>query len=743
MLTSNRSVSDQQQPFDMLCAPVQRWIRRQGWAELREIQNLSIPAVLRGGDVIIAAATASGKTEAAFLPLISRLLQSPSAVGYRALYLGPLKALINDQHRRLESLCEAVNLPLHKWHGDVQQSRKERARKNPDGLLLVTPESLEAMLVNRGSEASRTFGGLEAIVIDELHAFIGTERGLQLSSLMSRLERAAGRRIDRIGLSATLGDMKLASQALRPGEPDGPRKIEVKGKQASSIDQHIAAYKVEMPDKPKREERKELELAVDRSIAHDLFERFRGTPNLIFVNSRAAAEQFSYLLREMSEEKHVRNEFLPHHGKLSKELREFAEVEITEGKKPATLVATSTLEMGVDIGSVEAVAQIGPPNSIASLRQRVGRSGRRAGQKPTLRLYVREKERQGQAPLSELLYFRLVQSIAVVNLMGRDFCEPPTPGGLHLSTLAHQVLALICQHGGRSALSLFQELCLEGPFRAVTPSMFQTLLRYMASPDRALIEQKADGVLLLGRKGEKRVEHFSFYAVFMTPEEFRIVADRTTLGTIIPAPQDLIIGAPISMGGRRWDVAEVNLDAKTLRVVPSHRDKAQKSFGELCIHEEIAKEMRRIYTCDDAYPFVDDIGNGLLANARFAFKAAGLEADPVQPSGKGFDLYPWTGSKQLEALRIALIHRGLEVQASWPILHVDRLDYATLLAELKNLASAPPPNYDELSGTVDGNNLLFEKFDFAVPPELRELTYLIEKTDLEAVPRLARALAVN
>lgn len=230
------------------------------------------------------------------------------------------------------------------------------------------------------------------------------------------------------------------------------------------------------------------------------------------------------------------------------------------------------------------------------MRQRVGRSGRREGQKPALRLYVREDEADGSGKLTSQLYLDLVQGLAVCELLAEGWCEPPNRVGLHLSTLVHQIMALIAQRGGCTALTLYQDLCLHGPFRNITPDVFRAVLRSMANPERTLIEQASDGTLLLGRKGKKRIEHFTFYAVFSTPEEFRVVASDVVLGTIEPEPRDLVIGAPIAIAGRRWDVCDVNLKAKTLKVVPSKRGNTQASKSDLVIHERIAQKMREIYT---------------------------------------------------------------------------------------------------------------------------------------------------
>ncbi len=217
--------------FDKLARPVQKWVRTKGWRELRQIQADAVHAIVdRDTDLIISASTAGGKTEAAFLPLISQVLDNPAGVsGFDLLYIGPLKALITDQAMRLEDICQEADLPVYPWHGDVSGSVKSRAMKSPKGVLLITPESLEALFVRRGLEIPRLFGATRAVVIDELHSVLDSERGMQMRSLLTRLEIAVKRPIRRIGLSATLGDMNMASAYLRPDTAKAVELIKAKG----------------------------------------------------------------------------------------------------------------------------------------------------------------------------------------------------------------------------------------------------------------------------------------------------------------------------------------------------------------------------------------------------------------------------------------------------------------------------------------------------------------------------------
>ena len=361
--------SSESSSFRLLDQRIQRWIWSVGWTALRDIQEQAIPALIGADhDVIICAATASGKTEAAFLPIFSHLLGDQSNAG-SVLYISPLKALINDQWNRLSELCESLEIPVVAWHGDISASRKHRFLKDPRGILLITPESLEALFVNRGSSVPGLMASLRYVVIDELHAFIGAERGRQLQSLLHRTEKAAGRNLPRIGLSATLGNMRLAAEFLRPGNPSGVQLLNSKadGRELKVV---IMGY-VESASSQTDISPSTIE------IAKHLYGTLRGSNNLIFPNSRSLVESYADMLRRFCERDGIPNEFWAHHGNLSRELREDTEHALKSGTTAATAVCTSTLELGIDIGSVKSIAQIGPPPSVMSLRQRLGRSGRR------------------------------------------------------------------------------------------------------------------------------------------------------------------------------------------------------------------------------------------------------------------------------------------------------------------------------------------------------------------------------
>ena len=597
--------------------------------DLRDIQERAIEPILEGGrDVIVAAATAGGKTEAAFLPICSRLAQSPGS-GIRALYVSPLKALINDQFDRLERLCERLEIPVHRWHGDVGSSQKRQLLLDPSGILLITPESLEALFVLSGTAISKFFAGLEFVVVDELHSFIGTERGQQLRSLLSRLERVVRRRIPRIALSATLGDMELAAEFLRAARLY-PATSWFRTKRIRKCACRCGDIESRLLNRTQSETAPRVDPLDDAAVpmisAH-LFDVLRGKDNLVFANSRRNVEIYADALRGMSEAAHVPNEFWPHHGSLSRELREHAEAVLRDPTTPASVVCTTTLEMGIDIGSVSTIAQVGAPPSVAGLRQRLGRSGRR-GEPSVMRVYIEEPDLEPDSPPQDCLRAELVEAIAMVRLLMLKWCEPPTAGALHLSTLIQQALSLVAQYGGATAADAWRVLCPDGAFPSVEDGVFVKLLRELGARD--LIVQSADGTLLLGQKGERIVNHYSFYSAFVTPEEYHLVSGGHELGTL-PISHPLSNGSYVIFAGQRWQVLSVDVERRIVDLVPSPAGRAPRfSGGTGEIHGRVRQEMKTIYESDDLPPFLDKVALTLLGEGRDAVRPLSTRKDSTR-----------------------------------------------------------------------------------------------------------------
>lgn len=737
-MSSPASASTSSQSFDLLHEKIRRWVWQEGWTELRDAQERAVPALIDADrDVIIAAATATGKTEAAFLPILSNLLRDEPCAG-SVLYISPLKALINDQWSRLDRLCEELEVPVVGWHGDVSASRKQRFFKNPTGVLLITPESLEAMFVNRGAALSSTFAALRYIVVDELHAFIGAERGKQLQSLMHRVETGCGRRLPRVGLSATLGDMRLAAGFLRPNDEAQVEVIESKGG-GQELKVLIKGFvlKPARIDLDPQLNNAALEDAVPGStldIAKHLYAALRGSNNLIFPNNRRAVETYADLLRRACERDGSPNEFWPHHGSLSKELREDTERALKDGTRPASAICTTTLELGIDIGSVRSIAQIGAPPSVASLRQRLGRSGRRKGEPAILRGYCVEAELTADSDLSDQLREGLVQSVAMVNLLMRGWFEPPRVNGMHASTLVQQILSIIAERGGCTASYLWQTLVASGTFATVDKASFSEILQHLGRRD--LITQSSNGLLLHGKLGEKLVNNYNFYSAFATEEEFRVVAGAHSLGSL-PIAHPLIIGQGLIFGGRRWRVAEVDQERKTIYVTPDKGGAPPQFDGNgATVHDAVRLEMKRVLESSEPIPFLDARGQDLLLEARRCYVDASLSKKQIFQQGASTLVATWRGDLLNDALVLLLRANRLDATNNGVVVSVSNGSHQRVVDTLDDIAKLTLEDATEVVAGVE--NLDREKWDWALPASVKRTAFASTHLDLEGALSLAR-----
>ncbi len=730
------SSSDKSQAFFQLDEKIQRWIWEQKWITLRDAQERAISPILAGNtDVIIAAATATGKTEAAFLPICSKLLAKKHQNAC-VLYISPLKALINDQFSRMDQLCEQLDIPVHPWHGDVSASKKAKFLKKPTGILLITPESVEALFVNHGNAVPQIFNNLLYIVIDELHSFIGSERGKQLQSLLHRIEFAIKRKVPRIGLSATIGDMRLASRFLRT-ETDAKTEMIVSNTTGQELQLLLRGYINKPPLLHPIEETEEVPLiGSPLEIGEELFKTLRGKSNLIFANSRMQVEYFADLLRNKCEERHIPNEFWPHHGNLSKGLRDEAEAAIKDKSHSVNIVCTSTLEMGIDIGAVISIAQVGVPPSVASLRQRLGRSGRKEGDPAILRMYILENDITKNTKTLDCLRSRLVQTIAMVRLLLEKWYEPPPSGGLHLSTMVQQLLSLIAQNGGITAAQAYSLLCKNGVFKDIGQQMFVDLLRTLGN--QRLIMQASDGLLLHGQLGERIVNHYSFYAVFTTPEEYRLLTGDRTLGTL-PIDRPVEVSSLLIFGGRRWIVLDVDAHKKVIVLKPATGGKPPQFDGQAGrVHDRIRQEMFAVYSEKSMPIFLDAQAKKLLSEAREAFDRFALSKKRILHQGSETYLFCWMGDRVLDTLIAMLRSKGLTAINYGIAIEISGVSQNKLQSCLRALLTEGLPDAYELARSVA--NKATEKYDNFLTDELLSADYAASKFDAEGAFNLLTAI---
>ncbi|WP_110642240.1 DEAD/DEAH box helicase [Salinicola sp. CPA57] len=735
--------------FHRLDRRIQRWIWRQGWTELRDVQEQAVAPMLDGGrDILLSAATASGKTEAAFMPALTELLTASDAGATPApllLYVAPLKALINDQFQRLELMTEATDVSLTPWHGDISASYKKRFRKSPGGILLITPESLEALFVRTGTEIPRLFAGLGRVIIDEWHAFIGTERGIQLQSQLARLEITLQRRIPRIGLSATLGDLPLAAEELRPG--DGASCVTIVSRSDhQELQVQLRGYERQAPKLNRKEADAQAsrgrEVAIEDithgdqlEIRDHLFDNLRGQSNLIFANSKRNVELYAELLRRKCEDLRLPEEFFVHHGSLSKDLRHHVESSLKGGNKPLTAVCTSTLEMGVDIGSVTSIAQIDVPHEVASLRQRLGRSGRR-GEPAVLRIYQIEAELTPQTAYLDRLRSGVFQSAAMVQLLVEGWCEPPKTGYLHLSTLVQQILSLVAQYGGATAADIWRVLIKTGTFRHVSQVQFTTLLKAMGQAE--LLVQAKSGLLLHGPIGERIVNHYEFYAAFTAPEEFTLFHGSKMIG-MLPIDSPIETGGMLVFAGRRWVIVDIDDDRKVIALKPSAGG-APPIFGGSggMVRREIRQRMRQLYSDGKAPGFLNRGGQRLFAQGSAFFREMDLDRQPILQEGPQTLILPWESDQVLNTIALLLSQQGLKAEREGVGVSVQECPADELVGVLTTILKSAPIPADELAMLAE--NKQFEKYDGFLPDSLLCSEFAARMLDMEGALETIDAL---
>ncbi|MCS4089024.1 DEAD/DEAH box helicase [Rhizobium sp. BK176] len=727
METSRQSASDVSS-FEKLHSKVRRWIYDQGWSQLRDVQDRTIPSIMdRDGDTLVIAGTASGKTEAAFLPVLS-LVADREEDGISVLYVSPLKALINDQFGRLEQLCEAMELNVVRWHGDAPQSAKQALVRNPQGIALITPESIEALLVRRPERARALFRDIDFIVVDEVHAFLHSVRGLHLRSLLRRVAAISKKRPRIVGLSATIGDPQVAASWINPEAPDSVDVVvstagnpEVK----LAVRAYVDAEDLLDPDQLESDEIVEGEASKQKValdyIADDIFGAAKGHNNLVFAGSRRRVEALTDRLRRRAEKLGMPNEFFAHHGSVSKELREPLEKRLKAGNLPTTGVATTTLELGIDVGSIRTVFQIGAPRSMSSLKQRLGRSGRRDGMSAILRMFIRERRVSAKTHPLDRLRLDIVAAVASIVLLGRKYVEKPgTPAGAATVAL-QQTLSTIAERGGTTVADLYQTICAVGPLSVIPQSDYVALLRHMMRTEK-LIEQAPDGTVMLGAKGERITGAKDFFAIFETDEEWRVVADGKSIGTL-PMTNMAKAGSYIAFAGQRWKIETVDLNSKVVEVTKATGAKMPsfEPLGREGISDVFAQAMLEVLRSRDLPPYLDDKAKELLTEGRNTFDIHGLDGKVFWEEGGGVSVLTWAGTETNRMLALILKYAGLDAGSHDIGVSVAGCSADMVEAALRGMVTKPPLATAVVKMVDD---LQTSKYDALVPHEVLESQWI-------------------
>jgi ATP-dependent helicase Lhr and Lhr-like helicase len=615
--------------FSRLAPFIQEYIYTHNWTELRPVQIEACQAIFdTDAHVLLAAGTASGKTEAAFLPVLTLMQQNPTnTIG--VLYISPIKALINDQFARLNDLLKEADVPVCHWHGDVALSRKQMLLKDPRGVLQITPESLESLLMNKYSQLNRLFGELKFIIIDEVHAFMGSERGCQIICQLARLSKFIAIPPRRIGLSATLGDYTSAAEWLQAGTNREVITSDIQGGQRKL---HLAVEHFYTPDKE--------EESLTNPYYQYIFERTKSRNCLIFANNRAETESVVSNLRQIAASVGFPDIYHVHHGSISTKLRQDAESAMRDRTSAAVTAATVTLELGIDIGQLERVMQLDAPISVSSFLQRLGRSGRR-GEPSEMGFVCTEKEPSGEEALPYQIPWQLLQAIAIIQLyLEERWIEPIRPVKYPMSLLYHQTMSILAAMGELSPAALAAQVLKLPSFTAISIDDFRLLLNHLLEIDH--LQKTEKGNLIIGVKGEKLVNSFQFYAVFADNKEYKVRDDSMEIGSIIMPPP----GNRFTLAGRTWEIFDIEPKANTIWVKPVEgiANIAWRG-GSSNIHTKVLQKMQQVLEEETEYSYLQSGAKKRLKAARQLAKATGLNQFNVLPIKSNVCcILPWAGT---------------------------------------------------------------------------------------------------
>ncbi len=686
--------------FSRLTPWIQEWIYQEGWEEFRPIQIEAAKAIFDSDShLLLCSGTASGKTEAALLPALTLLDASPaSSLGI--LYIGPLKALINDQFKRVENLLKEANIPVYRWHGDVDQRHKNKLMANPRGILQITPESLESILINKKLEICRLFGDLRFIIIDEVHSFMGGDRGRQILAQLERVSREIDRIPRRIGLSATIGDPSYAANWLASGTnipvivPDivePPRKI------------RLAVEHFLEPTWIGATTRETLPIFGEALPSHRyIFENTLGKKVIIFSNTREATELVTRGLREIALHRGYPDRYHVHHSCIANLLRESAETFMKDDDEPHVTAATLTLELGMDIGGIERIIQLLAPSSVSSFVQRLGRSGRRLNQPSEMMFVISEDPPSEKVSFTRTLPWYFLQTISIIQLyLEEKWIEPAIQLKFPISLLYHQTMSILASSGELSPASLAHRVLTLSPFKYVNQNAFRDLIQHLISINH--IEQLQDGGLIVGLTGEKIVRNFRFYAVFRDYSVEFSIKEEVTLQELGHIDRMLFPGETVLIAGDAWEVTEIHPHQKLLLVKKIERAFYVWPGRRPDTHTKVLQKMRSILLENTLYGYLQDGAKRRITEARTWGSKNHLDTEVVfKLSGKRFALFPWVGTIEYQTL-----HRILRfIGKDYGISHV-----------------RPPPRIDP-----EPYFITFDSEDINNPSELTELLKNIVKS---------------
>ncbi len=742
-------------PFEHLAPFIQEYIYKHEWAELRDFQAEACNVVFNTDNhLLLSSPTASGKTEAAFLPALTEIHNNPPySIGI--LYVCPLKALINDQFYRLNELLADGGIKVTHWHGDVSRDKKQRLVDNPSGVLQITPESLEAIVINKMAHMMQLFGDLRFVIIDEVHAFMHSDRGLQVLSLLSRIARHTGRSARRIGLSATLGDNSHAANWLRAGtqrEVSIPKSAQPMTRIAVSV-QHFSTFTKQVEEAAQQDEvfdrthsgesaediaaslsQKDTEEArrlVTERFYNYVYDQSHGYKALIFANAKGDVEECASNMKDIAEKRGDIHDYYVHHGSVAAVLRESAE-RAMRSELEAVTIATITMELGIDIGRLQRVLQLEAPMSVSSFVQRLGRSGRR-GDIPSMYFASLERE-MDRALAPELMPWAMVQNIAIIQLYIEErFIEPLRIKHYPFSLLYHQTLSTLKTIGETPFDDLVDIMCTNPVFAEIEDTDVRIMLRHLIDIEH--ITEIIDGGLILGIEGERVTNNYRFYAVFKDDEEYTVKHKSKEVGTLPRLPP---LDVSFALAGQGWHVTDIDVKKKVIYVVPT-KGKVKNSWngGSQDIHTKILRRMRQVLDEDTEYRYLATGALERLRLARRTVYATKLTSNLIIPmGGDAYAILPWCGTRAFNTLiRYLRMNCGDIINITnirqyvpyYIIVQAYCDDAETLYERIMQIVEEELSPMDLVG---EDSPLVYEKYDMFLPNELLKKSVAYDMLDV-------------
>lgn len=661
-------------------------VQRLGWSSLRAVQDEAAAALLDGRNAVVLAPTAGGKTEAAMFPTLSMLVdEQPEGVG--AIYVAPIKALLNNQAERLGLYTEMVGLRRFLWHGDVDSNARAQFIKEPTELLMTTPESMEVMLASARVPVPKLFRELRIVVIDEVHALAGTDRGAHLMSVLERIAENSKHDVQRVGLSATVGNPDailhwLRGTSKRDGVVIDPPKAATKRQIAVHLD----------PD--------------EASLARRAAEAALGRKSLFFCESRKLTESVADRMRDRGTDVFV------HHSSVSLAERQLAE-ERFQGTGSAAIACTSTLELGIDVGDLDNVFQANAPGTVSSFLQRMGRTGRRPNTVANTTFFCDNPE-------------AVLQAVALVELAREGWIEAIPPQERCWPVLVHQLLAFTLAAGGIPRNVAWEKLSRLPDLAGVSRFEFDQVIDFMVLHDFLF---EAGGVLSMGDAAERRYGRKNFlelYAVFSSPQFYTVIGPHgRDIGSLEQEFVDNLVEniSSFLLGGRAWLVLTIDHKQREISVGPSPRGKEPSwgGFAPKMLGFEVCQRIKQVLCETTEFPYLSEQAAAALRDYREDFAALLQRGNALQISNDGVRWWTYAGGRINQTLRHALAElTGWKITSDNFRLRFegDGLSQAAVVSAIEKLATPAFWEDDELWRKIVARipPYRFSKFQDALPP---------------------------